>query len=282
MRKAFILGCGYTGMVLAHRLKAAGVEVAGTRAGGESGEVGIPLQPLDLRLGPAPPLSRAGGAVVYYMIPTGHRVYDAEGLPHLGLMDNALAGLAGQPIEGVIYLSSTSVYGDVEGAWVDENTEPAPRSPWGRMRLDLERRVERFGRERGVPACVVRLPEIYGPGRGPVARLRKGYTLRFPHRYSNRIHVDDLALVLDELGRRLSPSLLLVSDGHPATSAEVYDHAASLLGSGPVPRGGEVTGDENRRALLSESKRCRADVLMSWLGRELKYPSYKDGLKDTL
>jgi len=282
MRRAFILGCGYTGMVLARRLQAAGVEVAGTQAGEEAGAAGLPLQSLDLRHGPSPALTRAADAVVYYMIPTGHRVYDPEGRPHLALMDNALAGLAEQPIKGLIYLSSTSVYGDVEGEWVDEETDPAPQSPWGRMRLELERRVQRFGQERGVPACVTRLPEIYGPGRGPVARLRKGYTLRFPHRYSNRIHVEDLALVLEELGRRLIPPLLLVSDGHPATSAEVYHHAASLLGMGRVPRGEEVKGDENRRALLSESKRCRADVLKAWLGRGLKYPSYREGLKATL
>ena len=283
MRKAFILGYGYTGQVLAQRLVRMGVATAGTRAEGEidQGEP-VHVRRLDLRAGTAPPLTEAAGAVVYYMIPTGYRAYDPVRRPHLELMDNALAGLAGQPIQGLIYLSSTSVYGDPEGGWVDEQTRPAPRSPWGHMRLELELHLQRFGQQQGVPTCVVRLPEIYGPGRGPVARLRKGYTLRYPHRFSNRIHVEDLARVLVRLGQRLDPPLLLVSDGNPATSAEVYDHAARLLGMEGVPRGDDDTVDENRRALLSESKRCLAELLMSWLGEPLKFPDYREGLKATM
>ena len=282
MHKSFILGCGYTGLVLARRLESLGIEVAGTRATEQGGASRLALRRLDLGQGAAPLLTEAQGAVVYYMIPTGFRTYDPEVRPHLQLMDNALAGLSGLDLKGLIYLSSTSVYGDPEGGWVDEQTVPAPRSPWGRMRLELEQRLIRFGQDNKVPACVVRLPEIYGPGRGPVARLRKGYTLRFPHRYSNRIHVEDLALVLEQLGQRLEPPLLLVADDHPATSAEVYDHAARLLGLEAVPRGDEVVGDENRRALLSESKRCRTDLLKKWLGQALKYPDYKAGLPSTL
>ena len=282
MRKAFILGCGYTGLVLARRLEGKGITVGGTRATEDEQGAGPALRRLDLRQGAAPLLTEAQGAVIYYMIPTGSRAYDPERRPHLQLMDNALAGLSGLDIKGLIYLSSTSVYGDPKGGWVDELTVPEPRSPWGHMRLELEHHLTRFGQDRGVPTCVVRLPEIYGPGRGPVARLRKGYTLRFPNRYSNRIHVEDLALVLEQLGQRLEPPLLLVADDHPTTSAEVYDLAASLLGLEAVPRGEEVEGDENRRALLSESKRCRTDLLKGWLGRKLKYPSYREGLASTL
>ncbi len=283
LQRAFILGCGYTGEALARRLAARGAAVAGTRSAQEDSPDDLALQPLDLRAGPAPALTAAADAVVYYMIPTLTRQYDARSAPHLDYMSNALAGLEAQRIRGLIYLSSTSVYGDPEGGWVDERSPPAPRSPWGKMRLELERHLTARGARLGVPTCVVRLPEIYGPGRGPVARLRKGgYTLRFPHRYSNRIHVHDLVTVLVALGDRLRPDLLLVSDGHPATSAEVYDHAAGLLGRGPVARGGKVEGDQNRRALLSESKRCRNDRLVRWLGQKLKYPSYIEGLPTTL
>ncbi len=283
--RAFIFGCGYTGERLARRLAAAGTLVTGTRAGpGAPGDLDITR--LDLIEGPAPPLEAAAGAMVYYMIPTLSREYGGRGGPHRRFMDNALAGLDGQAIRGLVYLSSTSIYGDAGGGWVDEHTPPAPRSPWARMRLELEERLQEYGQGRGVPAWVVRLPEIYGPGRGPVARLRAGYTLRYPDRFSNRIHVEDLAMVLHELGcrieSRVESRLLLVSDGHPATSAEVYDHAARLLGMGSVPRGGEVQGDANRQALASESKRCRDDRLLQWLGRPLKYPTYKEGLPATL
>ena len=111
-----------------------------------------------------------------------------------------------------------------------------------------------------------------------------------PHRYSNRIHVDDLADVLLELGRRLDRELLLVSDGHPATTEEVYREAARLLGLPPplvkeeAPRRASDMRaaidepDPNRLALLRDSKRCRNDELLRWLGRPLRYPDYRQGL----
>ena len=286
MKRAFIFGCGYTGEALARRLLPAGIQVFGTSVTGRDlgGDLAnVKMEIADLKNSEKLDFPESSGAVVYYMVPTLSRVHDPVARPHLAPMEAALAGLLGHDVEALIYLSSTSVYGDTEGAWVDEQTPPAPASPWGKMRLELERRVRSWGDQQGVPACVVRLPEIYGPGRGPVHRLRSGgYTLRFPQRYSNRIHVQDLALVLDRLGHQPDQELLLVSDGNPATTEEVYTHAARLLGMGPLPRGEPEAVDQNRLALLSESKRCVNERLMTWLGEELRYPSYEQGLPTTV
>lgn len=280
MRRALIIGCGYTGEALAGRLAPRGVELFGTSAGG-SGPATVQMRALDLTAPEPPGLPESSGAVVYYMVPTLTRVYD-DSRPHLAPLEAALAAIAGHGPRGLVYLSSTSVYGDCQGAWIDEQTPTAPQSPWGKIRVELEQHVRSWGRRQGLPACVVRLPEIYGPGRGPVARLRRGYTLRFAGRYSNRIHVEDLALVLHRLGQRLDPALLLVSDGNPATTAEVYGHASRLLGQPPPPPGEPGEVDANRLALLQESKRCRNTRLMQWLGQPLRYPSYRQGLASTL
>jgi nucleoside-diphosphate-sugar epimerase len=273
VERAFLIGCGYSAAALGHRLQAAGVAAAGISLSGAAVE-GIAVARADLRTGLLE-LSAAAGAVVYYMVPTLAARDDGS---HRHPMERALAALDAQAIAGLIYLSSTSVYGDTGGGWVDERTPPSPSSPWGRMRADLEQLVWSYGREHNLPASVVRLPEIYGPGRGPIERLRQGHAPRFPERYSNRIHVDDLADVLFELGQRLDRELLLVCDGYPATTGEVYGYAAELLGQPPPSFGTEDGDDPNRLAMARDSKRCRNDGLLRWLGRPLRYPSYQQGL----
>ncbi len=281
MRRALIVGLGYTGQQLARGLLAEGIPVSGTCTGPAGPDAPCEVLPLDLLRPEALDLPGAAGAVVYYLVPTLFRRYEPGARPHLAPLRRLLAAVAPHGVRGLVYLSSTSVYGDTGGGWVDEQTPVAPQTPWARMRVELEQEVWSFGQRQGLPACVVRCPEIYGPGRGPVARLRAGYVLRFPHRYSNRIHVQDLAAVLSALGRRLQPPLLLAADDLPATSAEVYGHAAALLGRGEVPTGPADGGDENRLGLLSESKRCCNRQLRAWLGRPLCYPTYREGLAAT-
>ena len=282
MKRALIIGCGYTGEALSGRLLPAGIQVFGTSLSGE-GPAGVQMRSVDLKYAEQLDLPESSGAVVYYMVSTLTRVHDPQGRPHMAPLEAALGGLSGHDVQALIYLSSTSVYGDPGGGWVNEQTPPAPLSPWGKMRLELERRVWSWGHQQDVPACVVRLPEIYGPGRGPIHRLRSGgYTLRFPRRYSNRIHIQDLTMVLDRLGHQPDQELLLVADGNPATTEEVYGYAASILGLGSVPRGELDTVDQNRLALLSESKRCANHRLLRWLDQKLRYPSYREGLPSTV
>lgn len=283
METALIIGCGYTGAGLAGRLAETGVHVVGTGTGPEApADLPVAWRQLDLLADGPLELPEAADAVVYYMVSTLTRRYDGEARPHLAPLSRCIGALERQPPRRLVYLSSTSVYGDRAGAWVDEASPVQPASPWGRMRVELERSVWQFGEERGVSCTVVRLPEIYGPGRGPLERLRSGYVVRAPERYSNRIHIDDLALVLQELGKRPAPDLLLVADDEPAPTLEVYRFAAERLGMGAgavgVSTTGPIQGDANRRALITESKRCDNRRLRQWLGRPLRYPSYREGI----
>ena len=287
MERTLIVGCGYTGTALARRLLSGSTEVFGTgkRGGPEDAVPGLQRVELDLLDSGPLSLPQAAGAVVYYMVSTLHRAYAPE-RPHLLPLRRCLDAVGSEPLRGLIYLSSTSVYGDRAGGRVDEETPPAPRSPWARMRVELEQAVWDFGDARGVPTCVARLPEIYGPGRGPQQRIQNpAYRLGHPERFSNRIHIDDLTTVLSLLGERLEPRLLLVSDDEPARSGDVYALTARLLGQelrveaeDDGIEGGDATRDANTRALRQESKRCDNSRLRGWLGRPLKYPTYREGI----
>lgn len=284
MERALIIGCGYTGTALARRLVAADIAVTGTTAGAAPGGVsGLAHRQVDLLQQQSVALPEAAGAVVYYMVSTLHREYTHD-RRHLAPMMRCLDALAEASPRGLIYLSSTSVYGDRQGGWIDEETETVPQSPWGQMRVELEQAAWHFGERLGVPACVVRLPEIYGPGRGPQERLQHDYRLRHPDRFSNRIHIDDLATVLELLGQRLDPRLLLVADDEPTRSREVYAFTARLLRQElQIEEASENEGvDENRRALRQESKRCRNNRLRAWLGRPLRYPTFRHGIRAIL
>lgn len=281
-----IIGCGYTGSALATQLSAASVDVIGVRRGPRNGDTSLPyrLKLLDLTSESRVSLPEAEGAMVYYMVgPTGESGgYDPQNRTHLAPINRVLAALAAAPPRGLVYLSSTSVYGDREGNWIDETTPPSPGSPWGQMRVDIEKRFWETGKALAIPTTVVRLPEIYGPGRGPVERLARGYRLRAPERYSNRIHVADLVDILELLGQREQPRLLLAADGHPARTDEIYAYAARVAGLAPPQSSSEMPKDPNIRALVSHSKRCRNARLVEWLGKPLRFPSYKEGIEESL
>ncbi len=284
MKHAFIIGCGYTGTALLRRLITDGISVSGISYSSFQVE-GITIAATDL-IHPAPlDLSAAKGAVVYYMVPPLMREYDPVGRPHLAVISRVLSAVASAAVQGVIYLSSTAVYGDQRGGWVDEHTPPFPLSPWGKMRREIEEEFIAFGNQHAVPVGVVRLPEIYGPGRGPVQRLRQGQPIHLAPRYSNRIYIDDLVEILFTLGERLDQPLLLAADNHPAPVRDVYQYAARLL---DLPLVTDETEshlahlDSNRRAMLTCSRRCDNHRLRQWLGKPLRYSSYLSGIPATM
>ena len=186
-------------------------------------------------------------------------------------MHNLLAALGRQaaPPARLFFLSSTAVYGEAEGAWVDERTEPAPENFRGATVLEGEALVR--GAEQ--PGTCVRLGGIYGPGRTRlIERARRG-ELRCPPGgpvWSNRIHRDDAAGVLDHLLFRASPApVYLAVDDEPAPLCEVYRYLAALTG-GPAP----AVGASVRRTRTN--KRC-SNALLSASGYSFRYPTYREG-----
>ncbi|MEL6550683.1 MAG: SDR family oxidoreductase [Pseudomonadota bacterium] len=187
--------------------------------------------------------------------------------------------LSGSPASWVGYLSTTGVYGDHGGEWVDEETALAPTTKRGQYRVD----AEAAWAATGLPLHIFRLAGIYGPGRGPFAKVRAGTARRIvkPGQVFSRIHVADIAQVLEASIARPRPGAIYnVCDDDPAPPEDVIAHAAELL-SLPVPPAEDFATAEMTpmaRSFYGESKRVRNQLLHEELGVTLLYPSYRDGL----
>jgi len=202
--------------------------------------------------------------------------------PVLAHLRDAFAKAAGH-LDWVGYLSTTSVYGDHAGDWVDEETPLAPSTARGRARVAAEAEWQALHRDHGLPLHIFRLAGIYGPGRGPFERVRDGTARRIikPGQVFSRCHVEDIAQVLIASIRKPDPGRIYnVCDDNPAPPADVIAHAAELLGL-PLPP--EIPFEEAdlspmARSFYAESKRVRNDRIKTELGVHLRYPDYRTGL----
>lgn len=204
---------------------------------------------------------------------------DASGDPVLNAVGDMISARARQ-FEWVGYLSTTGVYGDHQGAWVDENTPLTPSTRRGQWRKDAE---EAWHAVPGLPLHIFRLAGIYGPGRGPFAKVRDGTARRIVKtgQVFSRTHVEDIAQVLAASIAQPAPGTAYnICDDDPAPPQDVIAHAAELLGA-PVPPAipfetAEMT--PMARSFYAESKRVRNDRIKTELGVKLLYPTYREGL----
>ena len=179
------------------------------------------------------------------------------------------------------YLSTSGVYGDFKGDWVDEDTPVNPTTRRGKMRLLAEQQWQSI---EDLPIHIFRLAGIYGPGRGPFAKVRTGTAQRInkPGQVFSRIHVDDIAQTLyASILCPNPPGLYNLCDDDPAPPQDVIGYAAELLGLPlpPVISFEEADLSPMARSFYAENKRIRNDRIKKVLGISLKYPSYKQGLK---
>jgi nucleoside-diphosphate-sugar epimerase len=205
---------------------------------------------------------------------------DVAGCPVLARYGAALAA-AGR-VAWIGYLSTTGVYGDRGGDWVDEESELRPVNERSRWRVAAEAQWRELA-ERGLPAHVFRLAGIYGPGRSAFDRLREGRAQRVvkPGQVFSRIHVADIAQTLAASMERPAPGALYnVADDEPAPPQDVVAYAARLLGL-PVPPETPFEAaalSPMARSFYAESKRVANDRIKRELGVRLMYPDYRAGL----
>jgi nucleoside-diphosphate-sugar epimerase len=185
----------------------------------------------------------------------------------------------------VVYISTTAVYGDCGGRWIDETAPLQPGTARGRRRLDAERRWLKWGESEGVPVVVLRVPGIYGPGRLPLERLRKGLPVLAEQEspFTNRIHADDLARVcLLAMQRGRAGEAYNVADGHPTSMSDYFNRIADILSLPRPPVVDRATAERELSAsmlsFLSESKRILNTKMLNELGVRLQYVDLEQGL----
>ncbi|MEM6277554.1 MAG: SDR family oxidoreductase [Pseudomonadota bacterium] len=270
------LGHGYSAQALARLLVPEGWTIYGTtRSEAKLGEFEADgVTPLLLGRDDVASVAQASTHLLASAAP------NADGDPFLAAHGDAIRKGS---FQWVGYLSTTGVYGDHGGAWVDENAPLTPATKRGLMRVEAEAAWQALG----LPLHIFRIAGIYGPGRGPFAKVRNGTARRIikQGQVFSRIHVDDIAQVLAASIARPRPGAIYnVCDNDPAPPEDVIGHAAELLGLPLPPAIAFEDADMTpmARSFYAESKRVRNDLIRDELGVDLLYPSYRDGLKALL
>jgi nucleoside-diphosphate-sugar epimerase len=283
--RLFCFGLGYSARRLAERCRARGWQVAGTTRDQDTAEglrtAGFEMflfdrdRPLD-----DPAEALAGTTHLLSSVPP-----DPEGD---GVLDHHGAQIAAcDDLRWLGYLSTTGVYGDRDGGWVDEDSALTPTGERGRRRVAAEGAWLALVRDHGLPVQVFRLAGIYGPGRSALDAVRRGTAKRIhkPGQVFSRIHVDDIARVLEASMARPNPGRAYnLCDDEAAPPADVIAHACKLLDRPPPPL---VPFDEAElspmaRSFYRDNRRVANRRIKEELGVDLAYPNYRAGLEALL
>lgn len=266
------IGHGYSARALV-RVLGQGWRVIGTTRSAASAEA-LRREGVEALVWPGADLSAALDQASHLLssVPPG-----PEGDPVVAALGDRLR--AARHLAWVGYLSTTGVYGDHGGGWVDETTPAVPTTERGRARLAAEAQWAALG----LPLHVFRLAGIYGPGRSPLDRVRDATARSVvkPGQVFSRIHVEDIAQVLAASIARPNPGAIYnVADDEPAPPEDVLAFAARMLGLPPPP---EVPVDKAdlgpmARSFYAESKRVRNDRIKTELGVHLRHPDYRAGI----
>ncbi|MEG0183695.1 MAG: epimerase [Stenotrophomonas sp.] len=274
---------GWSGRVLATRLQALGVQASGTVRDPAAADDDALLRHrlcADAALDASLLDAVAQAEAVLCSVPP-----DADGDPALRVLRAALA--ASPALRWVGYLSSTSVYADREGGWIDPQSEADATSTAGVQRRLAETQWRALAEARGIASAVFRLPGLYGPGRNALLQLAQGRARHIvrPGLVFNRLHVQDLAsVVIAAMRRPVVDGLYLPSDDEPAPPQDVLAFAAQLGGFSMPPA---VAWDDpvlspTLRRFYESSKRIDSRGTREALEWAPQFPSYREGLRHLL
>ncbi|QPC42586.1 SDR family oxidoreductase [Kaustia mangrovi] len=283
MSHLFCFGAGFSAQALARTLLASGWTVTGTC---RTPEAAHPLAAAGIAPVPLDTANPDGTAVAGALATATHILVsvppDGEGCPVARLFGEAIAERAGE-LRWLGYLSTTGVYGNRDGGWVDERSALTPDTARGHRRLAAENDWLALHGTRGVPVHIFRLAGIYGPGRNALEQVASGRARRIvkPGQVFSRIHVDDIAGVLAASIARPAPGTAYnVCDDEACPPQDVIAHAARLLGVEPPP---EIPFEEAGLSAMAASfyadnKRVANARIKRELGYSLSYPTYREGL----
>ncbi len=281
-----IAGCGYIGRLLAAELLDDHFSVTGL-VSSEAGVArcrrrNVPCMKTDfddsVSLAMLMPDTR-GRRIIYLAPPPAEGRTDTR-------IANFLQAIAEQPPRKFVLISTTGVYGDCKGQWVDELSPVNPRADRAWRRVDAERRAQAYCESMNIPLVILRVPGIYGPDKLPLARIQKGLPVVCAEEspYTNRIHAYDLvsvcktALLNDDLG-----GIFNCSDGQPGTMYEYFSKVAEFAGL-PMPpvislRQARKTLSAGMLSYLDESRRVDNGKMLKHFDLNLQYPNLDAGLR---
>ncbi|WP_340249384.1 SDR family oxidoreductase [Sulfitobacter pontiacus] len=269
------IGHGFSARALAARLVPQGWRIVGTTRSPDKADAIA-----DTGVGPVVwPGADLGALIAQFPNVLVSAGPDSAGDPVLNAVEDAVIRAA-PDLRWVGYLSTTGVYGDHDGDWVDEDTPLTPSTKRGRARVTAEARWQAIP---DLPLHIFRLAGIYGPGRGPFAKVRAGTARRIikPGQVFSRIHVEDIAQALELSLQRPDPGAVYnLCDDDPAPPQDVIAHAAELLGL-PVPPAvpfDQADMTPMARSFYAESKKVRNDRIKQALGWAPQFPTYRAGL----
>lgn len=277
------MGCGDIGRRVARLYQNEGVKAIGWVRSEESLQLGLAqgfaMRKGDVDQGSFFPIFALDEALVYwFMPPQPSGEYDDR-------VRRFLKGVDAAP-KRVLLISTTGVYGDCGGRWIDESEPLKPLADRAKRRADAENVVQEWAARFGGEIVILRVPGIYAPDRLPLERLRRGEPVLHEQEapWTNRIHADDLAMVCKRAMEVAPPgSIYNATDGHPSTMTDYFNQVADFAG---LPRPPQISMAEAQTAMsagmlsyLQESRRIGNEKLLLELGVNLRYPSLADGLR---
>lgn len=285
----FIVGCGYVGERVAAELRHQDhhrtlLAMARTPLRAQQ-SLTLGLEPVRGDLDQADTLLDlpTTDATIFYFAPPPNEGAEDPRMSHfLAAMGEAL------PLR-VVLISTTGVYGNCDGAWIDETHPAEPQAERAKRRRSAETQLQAWSEKTAVDIAILRVPGIYGPDRLPLARIEKGTPVLAEQEspWSNRIHVDDLVTTCIAAAEPDAPTgIFNVSDGHPSTMTDYFKRIARAANL-PLPP--EISMEEARRTLspgmlsyLAESKRLDITRMKDELGIEPAWPDLDHALMHIL
>lgn len=282
MGRLWIMGCGDIGRRVASLYQMQARQATGWVRSAESLQLGrgqgIDMRSGDLDSGSFFPRAAFEGADIFWFAPP----------PSTGLMDTRLRRflLAVQKApRRIVLISTTGVYGDCQGRWIDESESLKPDNERSKRRLDAEKALQEWGDKYEGQWTILRVPGIYALDRLPLARIKRGEPVIQVEQapWTNRIHADDLAQIA-KVAMDSAPAnrIYNATDGQPSTMTDYFNQIADYAG---LPRPPQISLEQAPQFLsagmlsyLQESRRIRNDKLLQDLPIQLQYPSLKDAL----
>lgn len=281
--RVYVFGLGFSSRAAARAIReldGPGTEILGTTRSEEKAEA---LAGEELRAhlfsgqGPGPAIAQALGATTHLIQSIAP---DADGDPvlrhHRADLDRA------ESLQWLCYYSTVGVYGNFDGAWINETAPCRPINKRSQWRVKAEEEWRAYAKERGLPLAILRLAGIYGAGRSSFDKLKAGTARRIikPGQVFNRINVADIGRVTALAAREKLDGTFNLADDEPAPPQDLVTFAAELSGMNPPPETPFETAEMTpmARSFYSDNKRVSNAKIKKALGIELLFPTYREGL----